>query len=189
MRVLNFEELKMEKNSIIESIVKGSVFVYPTDTIYGLGCNAQNSNSVKKVRKLKQRSSNPFSVIAPSLEWVDDNCIVSEEGRGWLERLPGPYTLIFRLKNTNCVAREVNPGLNTLGVRIPSHWIKDIAAEAEVPIVTTSVNKTKEEYMTSIEDLDSEMKGSIEFVLYEGRKEGNPSKLVDLTGKVKVIER
>ncbi|MBI2657180.1 Sua5/YciO/YrdC/YwlC family protein [Candidatus Woesearchaeota archaeon] len=189
MRVLNFEELNMERNSILDSIASGSVFVYPTDTIYGMGCNAQNPSSVKKIRQLKQRLSSPFSVIAPSLEWINENCITTKEGEEWLEKLPGPYTLIFKLKNANCVAKEVNPGIKTLGVRIPKHWIRNIAAEAEVPIVTTSVNRSNEEYMTSLEDLDPAIKGGVEFVLYEGRKEGKPSKIIDLTGTAKIIER
>jgi len=188
MRILNFEELNLEKQSIIDSVVTGSVFIHPTDTIYGIGCNAQNSNAVKKVRQLKGRATNPFSVIAPSLEWIHENCIVTKEAEEWLSKLPGPYTLILKLKN-NCVAKEVNPGLKTLGIRIPNHWINKVIAEAEVPVVTTSVNRANEDYMTSLEDLDPLIKSGIDFVIYEGNKEGKPSKIIDLTEKVKVIER
>lgn len=189
MRVLNFEELNLEKQSIIDSIVNGAVFIHPTDTIYGIGCNAELSKAVKKIRQLKARAANPFSVIAPSFDWINENCIVTKESEDWLEKLPGPYTLIFKLKNPVCVAKEVNSGLNTLGVRMPNHWIRKIAAETEIPIVTTSVNKANEDYMTSMEDLDPSIKSGIDFALYEGKKEGKPSKLVDLTGTVKVIER
>src|SRR3989338_1103546 len=172
MRVLNFEELSLERQSITDSIVNGAVFIHPTDTIYGIGCNAELSKAVKKIRSLKGRSANPFSVIAPSFDWIKENCIVAKESEEWLEKLPGPYTLIFKLKNANCVAKEVNPGIRTLGVRIPKHWIRNIAAEAEVPIVTTSVNRASEDYMTSLEELDPAIKGGIEFMLYEGRKDG-----------------
>lgn len=188
MRVLNFEELNLEKQAIIDAIINGSVFIHPTDTIYGIGCNAEASSAVKKVRKLKARATNPFSVIAPSLDWINENCIITKEAQEWLERLPGPYTLIFKLKN-KCVANEVNPGLKTLGVRIPNHWIRKIVAEAGIPVVTTSVNKANEDYMTSLDDLDPTIKSGIDFVLYEGKKEGKPSKIVDLTDEVKVIER
>lgn len=188
MRVLNIDELKLEKELIIESIVNGSVFIHPTDTIYGIGCNAQNSNSVKKVRKLKGRAANPFSVIAPSLGWINENCIVTKEGEEWIDKLPGPYTLIFKLKS-DCVAKEVNPGLKTLGIRIPNHWISGLVAETEVPVVTTSVNRSNEDYMTSLEELDHGIKSSVEFALYEGKKEGKPSKIIDLTENVRIIER
>ncbi|MBI2541565.1 threonylcarbamoyl-AMP synthase [Candidatus Woesearchaeota archaeon] len=188
MRILNFEELNLERRQIIESVVDGSVFIHPTDTIYGIGCNAQDSKAVKKIRQLKGRTSNPFSVIAPSYDWIKENCIVSKEAEEWLEKLPGPYTLILKLKS-DCVAKEVNPGLKTLGIRIPNHWIRKIAAEAEVPVVTTSVNRANEDYMTSPEDLDPAIKSGIDFVLYEGEKEGKPSKIVDLTEEVKIVER
>ncbi|MEK6983613.1 MAG: L-threonylcarbamoyladenylate synthase [Nanoarchaeota archaeon] len=188
MLILNPEELNLERQTIIDEIINGSIFIHPTDTIYGIGCNAQNSNSVRKVRKIKLRATNPFSVIVPSLKWAYENCIITKEGEKWLNKLPAPYTLIFKLKN-NCVTKEVNPGLKTLGVRIPNHWIRKLVAEAEVPIITTSVNRSNEEYMTSLEDLDPAIKGSVDFILYEGKKEGKPSKIIDLTGVVKVIER
>lgn len=188
MRVLNFDELKVEKDLILGSIIDGAVFIYPTDTIYGIGCNATLSKSVKKIRMLKGRATNPFSVIAPSVDWVNENCVVNKEVEGWLEKLPGPYTLILNLKN-NCVAKEVNPGLSTLGIRIPNHLISKIVAEAEVPVVTTSVNKSGEDYMTSLDSLDASIKNNVDFILYEGEKEGRPSKIIDLTEKIKIIER
>ena len=188
MRILNYDEIKIEKPSIIEAITRGAVFIYPTDTIYGIGCNAQLSAAVRKVRHLKSRAANPFSVIAPSLDWIRENCIVTKDGEEWLEKLPGPYTLIFKLKN-NCVAKEVNAGLRTLGIRIPNHWIKNIVAESDVPVVTTSVNRANEDYMTSLDDLDPSIKSGIDFVLYEGENEGNARKIIDLTENVRVIER
>ena len=188
MRILNYDELKIERDAIIDDVRRGAIFIHPTDTIYGIGCNAQIPQCVKKVRELKARAANPFSVIAPSLEWIEDNCIVTEQGKKWLNRLPGPYTLIFKLKK-NCVAKEVNPGLVTLGIRIPNHWIKDLVAEASVPVVTTSVNGSNEDYMTSLEDLNPLIGSGVDFTLYEGKKEGKPSKIIDLTGAVKVIER
>lgn len=188
MRILNFEEFGMERQPIRDAMVRGAVFIHPTDTIYGIGCNAQDSNAVRKIRLLKGRATNPFSVIAPSLEWIYENCIVTKEAEEWLEKLPGPYTLILKLKK-NCVARSVNSGLGTLGIRIPNHWISRVVAEAEIPVVTTSVNKANEDYMTSLEDLDPAIKGGVDFMLYEGKKEGKPSKIIDLTEAVKVIER
>ena len=97
--------------------------------------------------------------------------------------------MILELKNGKCIAKEVNVGLKTLGVRIPRHWIAKLITEAEVPVVTTSVNKSGQDYMTSLDDVDESIKNSIDFVLYEGEKEGRPSKIIDLTEKAKVIER
>ena len=189
MRILNFEELHLEKQSIVDAIINGAVFIHPTDTIYGIGCNAQISNSVKKIRQLKGRAANPFSVIAPSLEWIKDNCVVSPEAEAWLKKLPGPYTLILRLKNKGCIAKEVTQDQETLGVRIPDHWISNFVNEIEIPIISTSVNKSNEDFMTSLEDLDNDIKSEVDFVVYEGAKKGKPSKIIDLTEYTKVIKR
>ena len=188
MRILTKDEVNAEKRPLMESISDGAVFIYPTDTIYGLGCNALKSEAVNKIRGLKERAQNPFSVIAPSKQWIFDNCLISEEAMEWIEKLPGPYTLILRLKG-NAVAREVNPGLSTLGVRIPEHWFSSFAQEMEIPIVTTSANKMGNDFMTSLEDLDMDIKSSVDFIIYEGEKKGSPSQIIDLSNKARIIER
>src|SRR3989338_6751017 len=148
MRILTKEEAIAEKRDLIEKIIDGAVFIHPTDTIYGLGCNALKPNAVKKIRAIKDRAQNPFSVIAPSKQWIFDNCLVSEDAIEWMEKLPGPYTLILKVRN-NSVAEEVNPKLKTLGIRIPEHWFSSFVEEMEVPIVTTSANKMGNDFMTS----------------------------------------
>jgi L-threonylcarbamoyladenylate synthase len=188
MRVLTKDEVNVEKAALKESILDGAVFIYPTDTIYGIGCNALKPESVKKIREIKKRTQNPFSVIAPSKQWIFDNCQVSEEAMRWVEKLPGPYTLILKTNN-NSVAKEVNQKLNTLGIRIPQHWFSSFVSELEVPIVTTSANKAGNDFMTSLENLDTDIKSRVDFIIYEGEKQGKPSKIVDLSGKVKIIER
>ena len=61
--------------------------------------------------------------------------------------------------------------------------------EINIPIVSTSVNISGEGFMTSLEDLDDDIKARVDFIIYEGPKQGKPSKIADLTSKVKVIER
>ena len=189
MIILSKEEFEQEKYSIIERLRENSpIFIYPTDTIYGIGCNALNKEAVERVRKIKHRSNNPFSVIAPSKEWIAEKCEVNENAKEWIKKLPGPYTLILKIKD-GCVAKNVAPGLNTLGVRIPDHWFSGFVKEISIPIVSTSANISGGDFMTSLEDLDEKIKNKVDFIVYEGVKEGKPSKILDLTGKVKVIER
>ncbi len=168
---------KKDISKLKEKILFGAVFIYPTDTIYGIGCDATNEKSVKRIREIKLRDEKPFSVIAPSKDWISENCEVGSE----MYSLPGPYTLILKLKNKKCIAESVNIGMDTLGVRIPKHWFSDIVKELNIPIVTTSVNKSGEKFMTCLEDLDKDIK--VDFVIYEGEKEGKPSKLIKY-GKV-----
>ncbi|UCG95440.1 MAG: Sua5/YciO/YrdC/YwlC family protein, partial [archaeon] len=119
----------------------------------------------------------PFSVIAPSKEWILENCVVGEAD---LTRLPGPYTLILKLKQ-KCVAENVNLGLDTLGVRIPDNWFSQLIKETGIPIVTTSVNLTGQKFMTSLDSLDPKIKDAVDFIVYEGPLRGSPSEIINLT--------
>jgi tRNA A37 threonylcarbamoyladenosine synthetase subunit TsaC/SUA5/YrdC len=139
------------------------------------------------VRKLKKSTLQPFSVIAPSKEWVYQNCIVEEAHKPYVENLgkklsiggkKNCFTLILKLKNKNAIAKNVNQGVDTIGVRIPEHWISDIIKELGVPIITTSANPTGENFMTSLDDLNDSIKEGVDFVVYEGEKHGSPSTIV-----------
>ena len=73
------------------------IYVYPTDTIYGIGCDATNDKLVLKIRSIKKRDEKPFSIIAPSKDWIKNNFeIIHPE---YLDKLPGPYTLVMKPKN------------------------------------------------------------------------------------------
>jgi len=188
MKILTKDEINVNKEVILEVMENGAVFIHPTDTIYGIGCNANEEEFVNQVRAIKGRAEAPFSVIAPSKDWIRRNCFVSEEAEKWLEKLPGPYTLILKAKDS--VAKNVAPGMETLGVRIPDHWFSKIVEELGLPVVTTSANRSGGDFMTSLDNLDDEIKPKIEFIIYEDEKHGRPSKIVDLTGEeVKVKER
>ena len=186
MHIFTKTELRENFREIQERIKKGAVFIYPTDTIYGIGCNALDQKAVEKIRKLKERSTNPFSIIVPSKKWVEENCIVSKEAKEWLNKLPGPYTLILKLKKKNAIAKSVNNGQETIGVRIPKHWFSEIVQELGFPIVTSSANRAGKPFMTSLEDVDEDIKDGVDFIIYEGEKKGRPSKIVNLVeGKIK----
>jgi L-threonylcarbamoyladenylate synthase len=171
----------LKTEDIKEAIVIGKLFIHPTDTIYGIGCNARSPSAIKEVRKLKKREDTPFSIMAPSKQWIIDNFEITEEAKKWLDKLPGPYTLILKKKNPNCIAKEVAPGLDTIGVRMPAHWFAKIVEKLNIPIITTSANQTGKIFMTSLEDLDPEIEKGIDFIIYEGEKKGKPSEIIDLT--------
>jgi tRNA threonylcarbamoyl adenosine modification protein (Sua5/YciO/YrdC/YwlC family) len=186
MEIVSKNEFEVNLHNFIKRIVEGQIFVYGTDTIYGIGCDATNSSAVERIRTIKSRQTNPFSVIAPSKEWIVENCQQTSE----LNKLPGPYTLIVKLKNKECIAEQVNSGKDTLGVRIPNHWFSAVVQEIGLPIVTTSVNKTGEPFMTAIEELDPALSHLIDFAIDEGKINGKPSTIIDVTQtKNKVIKR
>jgi L-threonylcarbamoyladenylate synthase len=181
MDIINKDELRIKKELFKTRILRGEVFIYPTDTIYGIGCNALNEDAVKRVRNIKQRvPEKPFSIIAPSKESVERCCIINDEAKEWLEKLPGPYTLILPIKKNCTLPKNVNSDRDSIGIRIPEHWISDLVAEMNIPIITASANIKGQDYMTSLEDLDPKVKSKVDFIIYEGEKKGNPSTLVNI---------
>ncbi len=190
MEIINRQELCLRKHEFFSKILSGGIFIHPTDTIYGIGCDATNTDAVLKLRAAKQRSSMPFSVIAPSKKWIVDNCIVGENSMEWIEKLPGPYTILLRLSNPAAISPEVNLGSETLGVRIPRHWISKVVEALDRPLVTTSANISGSDFMTSIDNLDSRIALKMDFAIYEGEKKGKPSTIINLINKdVRIIER
>lgn len=185
MEVLTQTELNLRLEQIIKKIKPGAVFIHPTDTIYGIGCNAEDETAVAKIRRLKEQRSQPFSVWVPSLKWVEKNCLIDKKTKEGLKQLPGPYTLIIKLKNKKAIAKSVALGKDTIGIRYPNHWFGKIVEACETPIVTTSANKTGQPFMTLLENLDKEIQQRVNFMIYEGEKKGKPSKIINLIeGKV-----
>jgi L-threonylcarbamoyladenylate synthase len=189
MIVLNMDEYNLHKKTIQKELTR-STFIYPHDTIYGIGCDARDEKLVNRIRKIK-KSEQPFSIIAPTKEWIYNNCVVSEEAEEWVRKLPGPYTLILKLKNPKAVSKNVYKNENmTLGVRMPNHWFLGVVTQLNIPIVTTSANVKGRDFMTSLDDLDSEIRNRVDYVFYEGPKKGFPSTIVHLEGsKVEIQPR
>lgn len=187
MDVLTREEFWLNKRRYLGMVREGALFIYPTDTVYGMGCDATNERAVRALREAKIQHEQPFSVIAPSKAWIAERCELGAGAEGWLARLPGQYTLILTLKDRGAVAPSVNLGKATLGVRIPKHWFSAVVEELGVPVVTTSANVHGQEFMTSLADLSPDIRAKAAFALYEGEKRGRPSTLVDLSSPAEII--
>ncbi len=183
MRIVDKSEFEAYKKVHLGMLSKGSLFIYPTDTIYGIGCDATNGEAIEKIRSLKQRPSQPFSVIAPSVDWILQNCEVPEHATDWLNKLPGPYTFIFKMKNKSAVHPNINKEGNgeTLGIRIPDHWVSTLVSDFGKPILTTSPNKHGFDVPTHPDELDLDFHPEVHFMIYEGRLHNPPSKVIKLT--------
>ena len=83
-------------------------------------------------------------------------------------------------KGKKPVANNVAPGLDSVGVRIPRHWISDLVRIMGRPIITTSANIVGEEFMTSLDNLDPRIRNQVDYIIYEGEIKGRPSTIVHL---------
>jgi tRNA threonylcarbamoyl adenosine modification protein (Sua5/YciO/YrdC/YwlC family) len=156
--------------------MKKSFFIHPTDLMYGIGCDATNNNLVMKLRLLKHWQSHPFNIIAPSKEWIRQHVDLPEDA---LDHLPGPVTIVARLKNLDAVAQEVHLGTGIIGIRMPKHWITTVVARLGKPIVSTCANKRAETLMTHIEQGHPDLMDACAVILHEGVKSGQRAAFID----------
>jgi len=187
MLIIKFEKMREDpelKERVTRHIKEGLIFVYPTDTIYGLGCNALMPQSVKRIRDIK-RTEHPFSVIAPSIAWIKENLIIKHSQ--YLEKFPGPYTLIFDKKDPDFLKWVSHT--QTLGVRIPNHHFTKFIQKTGVPFITTSVNLTGQPPVHNIKDIPQDILNQIDVVIDAGPLENPPSRVIDLTGKEPLVLR
>ncbi|MCC5635300.1 threonylcarbamoyl-AMP synthase [Nostoc sp. CHAB 5844] len=127
---------------IKSALSNGAVMLYPTDTVYAIGCDFNAKSAVERVRKIKQLANDkPLTFLCPSLSNVATYAFVSDTAYRLMKRLiPGPYT--FLLPATKLVPRLVqNPKRKTTGIRVPNHTVCLALLEAlENPIISTSAH-------------------------------------------------
>ena len=158
------------------SVLKnGGVIVYPTDTLYGFGCDAKNESAIEKINTIKGRKA-PMSVLAPNIEiaakWMN---IPKHDKNNVLEKLGGPITIIVPVK-VGITSPSITGDKQTLGVRIPDHKFCQKLSEAYPnPITTTSVNRTRQEPLTNPENILSEFSREIDLIIEDGIIEGSGS--------------
>ena len=139
----------------VEVLQRDGVIVYPTDTIYGLGCDVTSKGAVERVRRIKGREANkPMSFVCSDLVQVSRYGHVSNFAHRILKRfLPGPYT--FVLTATKETPRVFQSKQKTVGIRIPDHPVPlALVEQLGNPVVSTSANESDEEVVTNPADLE-----------------------------------
>jgi L-threonylcarbamoyladenylate synthase len=164
----------MEQIELKKEVLAGKIFIYPTDTVYGLGCDATNRKAVEKIREIKARDKDkPLSIIAPSIKWIKDNLIIDCELGKYL---PGPYTIILKKKNPSFLSHVSSA--ETIGVRIPDSKFCDRIRKAGIPFITTSVNLSGEKPANLISEISEEIINAVDYVIDEGELSGKSSILI-----------
>jgi tRNA threonylcarbamoyl adenosine modification protein (Sua5/YciO/YrdC/YwlC family) len=171
-------------NKAVEILKSGGVIIYPTDTVYGFGCDIYNKEALERVYTIKQDAGTKlFSFICPNLKDISKYARVSDYAYKTMKKLlPGPYTFVLP------AAREVPKKLwtkrQTVGIRIPNHQVAlSLAKELGNPIVSTSVTNRKGEILFNPEEIKIIFNHSVDLMLGAGALEGKPSSIVDLSGE------
>lgn len=190
-KILTRENLLANKAFVLEEMRKGKVFIYPTDTLHGLGANAQATESIEKIIMLKKSPGKAFLVIAPTLSWIFANCVIENKEVENLitQKLPGPYSFVLKLKNTKAISPlAVNFG-KTIGVRLPDNWFTKIIAESGIPFISTSINHSGEPSAKSLENIPREIFDAVDHIIWdETSSTGKASTIIDVTsGEPKIL--
>lgn len=186
---------KIGKEEIIkecaELIKKGEIVAFPTETVYGLGANALDENAVKKIFVAKNRpSDNPFIVHVNTIEDAEKVAFVTEDAKKIFEKFsPGPITVV--LKKKPIVPDCVTAGLDTVGIRMPSHRLaQEFLRECGVPIAAPSANVSKKVSPTEAQFVYDDLNGKIPAIIDGGRCDvGIESTVISLAGDRPIILR
>lgn len=165
----------------VEILKQGGVIAYPTDTVYGIGCDIFNRKGLKKIYQIKQRDPRkPFSFICSDLSEVANYAQVSNFAFKILKRhLPGPYT--FVLEATRIVPDLLVTRQKTVGIRIPNHPIPlALVRELGHPLVTTSANLSDTDVIEDPEDIEAELGRQLDCIVDGGLLSGDPSTVISL---------
>jgi tRNA threonylcarbamoyl adenosine modification protein (Sua5/YciO/YrdC/YwlC family) len=172
---------------VVEVLRKGGLIIYPTDTVYGIGCDINNAKAVEKlcrIKGLKPEKAN-LSFICHDLSHISDYAhgITTPVFKVIKKALPGPFTFIFEASPN--APRYGGVKRSTVGIRVPDNQIvRQIVKEFGTPIVSTSVREseeTLEEYVTDPDLIFEKYRSLVDLVIDGGFGGNEPSTIIDCT--------
>lgn len=176
---------------VVDVLEKGGVIGYPTDTIYGLGCDIFKPEAIGKILRLKKIDrKKPLSFICSDLKDISQYAFVSNYAYKLMKRLlPGPYTFI--LQATKTVPKLLMTKQKTVGIRIPDNKICiSLVKELGHPIISTSVYKPDESLYNDPHEIEERFGKELDIVIDGGIIVAEHSTVVDLTNdKPKIIRK
>lgn len=172
---------------VVDLLERGGVIIYPTDTVYGIGCDITKTRAVERVARikgLKPEKAN-FAFICSDLSHLSDYAKQVDNNTFKLMKayLPGPYTFILNASNN--VPKILKQKRKTVGIRIPdNNIILEIVRQLGHPILTTSLKEDDEilEYSTDPDVIHDEYKDLVDLVIDGGYGGFIPSTILDCTG-------
>lgn len=178
----------------VDIVKRGGIIIYPTDTIYGIGCDLMNRKAIERLCQainIKPQKLD-LSFICSDLSHISEYAkrIDTPVFKILKKALPGPYTFI--LESSNKVPRILNVNKKTVGIRIPDHEIpRAIVAQLGNPLINSSIKDVDviKEYTTDPEEIFDDFKHLVDLVIDGGPGSNIPSSVIDCTGDQLVIVR
>ncbi len=179
---------------VVEVLQNGGVIVYPTDTIYGIGCDLMNKRSVERlcqIEGVKPQKMN-LSFICNDLSHISEYVkrLDTAAFKILKKLLPGPFTFIF--ESSANVPKILGVNKKTVGIRIPNHRIPlEIVRLLGNPLITSSIkdDDSIKEYTTDPEEIYEDFKNKVDLVIDGGQGGNMPSTVVDFTSNEPILIR
>jgi tRNA threonylcarbamoyl adenosine modification protein (Sua5/YciO/YrdC/YwlC family) len=194
IRIYNENPNHKHIRKIADLLESGGIIIYPTDTVYAMGCDIQATRSIEKIARFKGLNpKNPeLSLIFHDMSQLSEYTIIRDNTLFKLlkRNLPGPFTFIVQANNQ--IPRLFKNKKKTVGIRIPDNRIVlELVRELGRPIITTSIHDPDEviEYTTDPELIYEKYRDFADAVIDGGFGKNEASTVVDCTGEEIVIER
>jgi len=173
----------------VEILKSGGIIIYPTDTVYGMGCDLFNKRGIERIYEIQRRNrKQPLSFICADLKDISRYARVSDEAYKIMKRLlPGPYTFI--LEASRIVPKIILPKRQTTGIRIPDNRICNaLVAEMGSPVISTSVKNEGGELLSDPRVIEELFGKRVDMIIDGGIIAAEPSSVVSLLSEgVEVI--
>ncbi len=171
---------------VVETLRSGGVIVYPTDTVYGIGCSIEDKEAIERVYQIKRaRKDKPFSFVCSDLKHISEYAHVSNRAFRTMKHLvPGPYTFILPAARMKQLPKILVSKRRTVGIRVPDHRITQaIVKELGHPILSTSVTEMESgEVLNDPAVIQERIGNQVELIIDGGVLVSEPSTVLDLTG-------
>lgn len=194
IRIYEQEPDPKKIDQIIRCLKDGGIIIYPTDTVYAMGCDIYQNRAVEKLSALKgiKVKKNNFSIICSDLGNIADYAKVSDKAFKVMKKaLPGPFTFI--LPASSKMPKLLQSNRKDIGIRVPDHAIPKAIVEAlGNPIITTSVKDDIDdimEYPNEIEQIIGQNESKVDLIIDGGWSGVHPSTVVDATEDEMVVVR
>ena len=167
-------------NKAVTILKEGGVIIYPTDTVYGIGCDIFNREALERIFAIKNNTK-LFSFVCSNLKDIAKYAIVSDYAyRTMKHLLPGPYTFI--LPAAKLVPKTLWTKRKTVGIRVPHHSVTlKLVEEVGNPIISTSVTSGNGNILINPEEIRETFKNQVDLMLSAGVLNNIPSSIVDLS--------
>lgn len=190
IKIWNNDASERQLDQICNMLQEGETMILPTDTLYGIACDALNPKAIEKICRLK--GINPdktnLSIICSDISMVSEYSRFDNKSFQLLrDYTPGPVTFIFKAASTLPKAFK---GRKTVGVRIPDNkFCIDLVAHLGHPILTTSIEYADEDYARNPDLIAEAYEGKVDFMIAGDDGGTEPSTIIDCTGQEPEITR